>query len=288
MATMRDIKRRIRSFENMKKITSAMKMVAAAKLRRAQEQAEAARPYAEKMHDVITNLAQGTKSNHPMLVSRPVQKTGYLVITSDRGLAGGYNANVLRLLENTLKKRHQSKDEYVIFVIGKKGLSFLQRKKYPVIGSVVGLSDSPTFADIKEIASQAVGYYADEKFDELYILYNKFVNPVVQRPTEKQLLPLDQDQFEGDNQGVKTEYEYEPSQEEVLAEILPRYTESLIYSALMDAKASELAAKMTAMSNATDNATDLIAKLTLDYNKARQAAITQELAEIVGGANALS
>ncbi|SFI66480.1 ATP synthase F1 subunit gamma [Thermoflavimicrobium dichotomicum] len=289
MAKMREIKRRIRSVENTKKITSAMKMVAAAKLRRAQERAEASRPYADKMREVIMNLAQGTKSNHPMLVSRPVHKTGYLVITSDRGLAGGYDGNLLRLLLQNLKKRHQSQDEYVLFVIGRKGLSFLEKKGLPVIGSVTGLSDSPSFAEIKQIASNAVGLYEEGKYDELYILYNEFVNPVVQRPTEKRLLPLDTEQFESkEKEGdLKTLYEYEPSQEEVLAEILPRYAESLIYSSLMDAKASYFAAQMTAMGNATDNATEMIEQLTLEYNKARQAAITQEIAEIVAGANAL-
>ncbi|MBA4495960.1 ATP synthase F1 subunit gamma [Paenactinomyces guangxiensis] len=285
--SMRDIKRRIRSFENMRKITKAMKMVAAAKLRRAQEQAEAARPYADKLREVIINLAQGTNSKHPMLISRPVKKTGYLVITSDRGLAGGYNSNLLRMLTQTLNKRHKSKDEYVIFVIGRKGRDFLKKRNYPVIAERTGLPDSPVFSDVKEIAGQAVGYYAEEKFDELYIMYNQFVNPVVQRPVEKRLLPLESDDLQETSPGVKTFYEYEPSEEQVLAEILPRYAETLIFSALLDGKASEFAAKMTAMSSATDNATEMIADLTIQFNRARQAAITQEIAEIVGGAAAL-
>lgn len=286
--SMRDIKRRIRSVENTKQITKAMKMVSAAKLRRAQEQAEAARPYAEKMREVIINLAQGSQGvKHPMLVSRPVKKTGYLIITSDRGLAGGYNSNLLRLLTQTLKERHQSTDEYVIFVIGRKGAEFLKRRGLPVIGEVTGLGDSPSFASIKEIAKQAVDYYAEEKFDELYLLYNEFINAVTQRPTEKRLLPLSSDEFAEGESFVKTAYEYEPSEEEVLAEILPRYAETLIFSAVMDGKASEHAARMTAMGNATDNATELISTLTLQFNRARQAAITQEIAEIVGGAAAL-
>lgn len=286
--SMRDIKRRIRSVENTKKITKAMKLVAAAKLRRAQEQAQAARPYAEKMRDVIVNLAQGTSGvKHPMLVSRPVKKTGYLVITSDRGLAGGYNSNLLRMLLQTLNERHQSKDEYAIFVIGRKGLDFLKKRKYPVIGEVTGLPESPEFADIKEIAEQAVNYYAEEKFDELYIVYNQFINPVVQRPVEKRLLPLASEDLEEKTAAARTVYDYEPSQEEVLAAILPRYAETLIYSALLDGKASEFAARMNAMGNATDNATELIENLVLQFNRARQAAITQEIAEIVGGAAAL-
>lgn len=286
--SMRDIKRSIRSKENTRQITKAMKMVAAAKLRQAQERAEASRPYAAKLREVIINLAQGTNDvSHPMLVSRPVKKTGYLIITSDRGLAGGYNSNLLRLLVQTVQKRHQSNDEFVIFVIGRKGAEYLNRRGLPVISEVTGLGDSPSFADIKNIASEAVRFYAEEQFDELYLVYNEFINAVSQRPIEKRLLPLASDEFAEDQSFTKTEYEYEPSQEEVLAEILPRYAETLIYSALMDGKASEFAARMTAMSNATDNATELIEQLTLQFNRARQAAITQEIAEIVGGAAAL-
>ncbi|WP_124728489.1 ATP synthase F1 subunit gamma [Staphylospora marina] len=284
--SMRDIKRRIRSVENTKQITKAMKLVSAAKLRRAQDQAQAARPYAEKLREVIVNIARGTKSDHPMLVSRPVKKTGYLVITSDRGLAGGFNANLLRMLLNTLNKRHNSTDEYVLFVIGRKGRDFLKRRGLPVIGEVTGLSDSPRYDDVKEIAKQAVSYYADEKYDELYLVYNEFISAVVQRPVEKRLLPLAGDDLD-EKSVVNTDYEFEPSQEEVLSALLPRYAETLIYSALLDSKASEHAARMTAMGNATDNASQLIDTLVLQFNRARQAAITQEIAEIVGGANAL-
>jgi F-type H+-transporting ATPase subunit gamma len=286
--SMRDIKRRIRSIENTRQITKAMKLVSAAKLRRAQEQAQAARPYAEKLRDVIVNIARGTTGfKHPMLVSRPVKKTGYMVITSDRGLAGGFNSNLLRMLLNTLKERHQSQDEFVLFVIGRKGRDFLKRRGLPVIGEVTGLSDSPKYDDVKEIAKMAVSYYAEEKFDELYIVYNEFISAVVQRPTEKRLLPLTGDNLQESEGAVRTAYEYEPSQEEVLSAMLPRYAESLIYSALLDSKASEHAARMTAMGNATDNASELIETLILQFNRARQAAITQEISEIVAGANAL-
>jgi F-type H+-transporting ATPase subunit gamma len=283
---MRDIKRRIRSFQNMKQITKAMEMVAAAKLRRAQERAESARPYAEKMREVIVSIASNTQGiSHPMLETRPIRKTGYLVITSDRGLAGGYNANLLRTFTKSLRERHKSSDEYVIFAVGRKGRDFLKKRGYPVIDEVTGLADSPEFPDIKPIASRAVGFYAEEKVDQLYLVYNEFINPVTQRPVEKQLLPLTS--FE-ENKGAKTLYEYEPSEEEVLAKLLPRYAETLIYSALLEAKAGEFGARMAAMGNATDNATELIQEYTLYYNRARQASITQEINEIVAGANALS
>lgn len=284
MASSRDIKRRIRSVQNTRQITKAMKMVAAAKLRRAQERAEAARPYAEKMYEVISSIAAGTSGvKHPMLVTREVKKTGYLVITSDRGLAGGYNGNILRMVSRTINERHKSKDEYAIFVLGRKGRDYFKKRGYPVVQEVVGLTDYPTFADIKNIAKTAVGMFAEGIFDELYLVYNEFISPIQQTPVEKRLLPLGAiEQTE-----TKINYDYEPSAEEVLSELLPRYAETLIFSALLEAKAGEQGARMTAMGSATDNATEMIAHLTLSYNRARQAAITQEISEIVGGANAL-
>lgn len=281
----REIKRRIKSVQNTRQITKAMKMVAAAKLRRAQERAEQSRPYAEKMREVIASIAAGSKgAKHPMLISREVKKTGYLVITSDRGLAGGYNGNILRKVVQTIRDRHKTPDEYAILIIGRKGRDFFKRRNYPLVGELVGLSDHPTYADINQLMSKAVNMYAEGTFDELYLVYNKFINAIQQEPTEQKLLPLEQVAV-----GEKTlRYEYEPSSEEVLKELLPKYAETLIFSALLDSKASEQGARMTAMGSATDNATEMISKLTLIYNRARQASITQEISEIVGGANALS
>jgi F-type H+-transporting ATPase subunit gamma len=281
---MRDIKRRIKSVQNTKQITKAMEMVSAAKLRRAQDRAEAARPYADKMKEVITSIASGTKNaDHPMLKSREIKKTGYLVITSDRGLAGGYNSNLLRKLAQTLRTRHKSSEEYVVFVIGRKGRDFLRKRNYPMIGEITGISDSPEFADIKEIASRAVNLFAEGEYDELYIYYNEFVSAISQVPTEKRLLPL-----EAEETGTteSSNYEYEPSPEGVLEVLLPKYAETLIFSAVLDSKASEQGARMTAMGNATKNASEMISALTLTFNRARQASITQEISEIVAGANA--
>jgi F-type H+-transporting ATPase subunit gamma len=280
----REIRRRIKSVKNTRQITKAMKMVAAAKLRRAQEKAEAARPYARKIQEVIASIASGsTTVKHPMLQSRPVRKTGYIVITSDRGLAGGYNSNMIRKVIQTINEKHKSQDEYAIFVIGRKGRDFFRKRNYPVLEEVVGLPENPTFSDIKKIASAAVQLFADEKIDELYLCYNEFRSAISQVPTVKRLLPLDAME---DNAERKGNYEYEPSAEEVLAVLLPKYAETLVYSALLDANASFQGAQMTAMGNATDNATDMIDRLTLLYNRARQAAITQEISEIVAGANA--
>lgn len=294
MGNMRDIKRRINSVQNTRQITKAMTMVAAAKLRRAQEKAEGSRPYTEKMSEVVASVAARLDVvEHPLLEVREIKKTGYLVISSDQGLAGGYNSNLLRYLTQTINKRHKSMDEYAIFVIGKKGSEYLKRREYPIVEEVLGLSDNPTFAEIKNIASSVVNMYSEETFDEVYLYYNEFVSAITQVPTEKKLLPLS-DIGDGreaeikETESMQSYIEFEPSAEEVLGTLLPRYAETLIYSALLNAKASESGARMTAMDSATSNADEMIDSLTLTYNRARQASITQELSEIVAGANALS
>jgi len=282
---LRELKAKIKSTQSTMQITKAMELVAASRLRRAQEAATAARPYAEKLREVVASIALGTRDvKHPMLQRRPVRRTGYLVITSDRGLAGGYNSNLLRNVLNTINSRHASPDEYVLFVIGRKGRDFFRRRGIPIAREVTGLPDSPAFSDIKAIAQEAVKGYEDELYDELYLCYNMFISTLTMRPTERLLLPLSKDDVAAT---PTTVYEYEPSAEVVLNALLPRYAETLIYSALLDAKASEFSARMNAMGNATRNAQKMIQTLTLNYNRARQAAITQEIAEVVGGANAL-
>ncbi|WP_044749355.1 F0F1 ATP synthase subunit gamma [Bacillus alveayuensis] len=284
MASLRDIKTRINSTKKTSQITKAMEMVSASKLNRAENNAKSFVPYMEKIQDVVASVALGSSNaSHPMLVKRPVKKTGYLVITSDRGLAGAYNSNILRTVYQTIQKRHKSTDEYAIIAIGRIGLNFFTKRNIPVVLNITGLPDQPSFADIKRIASQTVNMFADGTFDELYMYYNHFVSAIQQDVTEKKLLPL----TDLATDKKLTSYEFEPSQEEILEVLLPQYAESLIYGALLDAKASEHAARMTAMKNATDNAKELIRTLTLSYNRARQAAITQEITEIVAGANAL-
>jgi len=285
---MREIKRSIKSKQNMKQITRAMEMVAASKLKRAQNAAIASRPYADKLREVVFSIASGSGGvKHPMLQHREVKRTAYLVITSDRGQAGGLNNNLLKKLLSEIQSRHSSPDQYSVFVIGRKGSDFLRRRKLPVAGEILGVSDSPTFMDIKPIAAEAVKGFEDGSYDELILAYNEFRNAITQIPTLKKLLPLDASEFSGAaSQGAKAEYEYEPSAEEVLQVLLPKYAETIVYSAMLDNKASEHGARMTAMGSATKNATKMIAELTLTYNRARQAAITQEIAEIVAGANA--
>lgn len=279
----REIKRQIKSKQNMRQITKAMEMVSASKLKKAQVAAEASRPFADKIREVIVNVAAATTSvSHPMLISRPVKRTGYLIITSDRGLAGGFNANLLRKLLSTIKERHNSPEEYAVFVIGRKGRDFLRKRNVPLVDEVTGLPDSPIFSDIRQVTAQAVGNFAEGAYDELYLVYNVFKNAITQIPTVKRLLPLEAI----DKKGPVSEYDYEPSPEGVLEVLLPRYAETLIFSALLESKASEHGARMTAMGNATKNASKMISSLTLQYNRARQAAITQEITEIVAGANA--
>jgi F-type H+-transporting ATPase subunit gamma len=289
MANTRDIRRRIKSVKNTQQITKAMKMVAAAKLRRAQERVEQARPYAVKLEEVIGSIASGSGAvNHPMLVKRPVKKTGYVIISSDRGLAGSYNAQVIRAAVTEMKGKSQN--DYAVFAVGRKARDFFKRRNYPLVGEVTGLSDSPTYADIKSVASEVVRLFQEGVYDEVYVFYNEFVNPIVQRPVARKLLPLE-DVGSGQKKvvqpGVVTaKYDYEPSAEAVLDNLLPKYAETLIFSALLEGKASEFGARMTAMGSATDNASTMINSLTLVLNRARQAAITTQIMEIVGGAEA--
>jgi len=284
MASLRDIKNRINSTKNMGKITKAMQMVSASKMSRAEVNARAFVPYMEKIQEVTNSVALGSKgSDHPMLKSRPVKKTGYIVITADRGLAGSYNSNVLRQVNQTLQKRHQSNDEFAIIALGRIGRDFFAKRGINVILDIIGLHDQPSFTDIKDFTSKAVDMFTDGTFDEIYIYYSHYVNAIKYDVTEKKLLPF----TEMDSSTKLTAYEYEPSAEEILAVLLPQYAESLIYGAVLESKASEHAARMTAMKSATDNANDIINSLSLSYNRARQAAITQEITEIVGGASAL-
>ncbi|MNO83796.1 ATP synthase gamma chain [compost metagenome] len=282
---LRDIKRQIKSVQSTKQITKAMEMVAAAKLRKAQEKATAARPYADKLREVVFSIASSSNEyKHPMFEKRPVNKTGYLVITSDRGLAGGYNANILKKVMVTIAERHQSKDEYELYVIGRKGREYFRRRGLPVVDELTDLSDTPVFADIKSIAYGAVQRFEQGHIDELHICYNRFVNALTQLPEVEQLLPMETT----NTNSITATYEYEPSASAVLKVLLPKYAETLIFSALLNGKASELGSKMTAMGSATKNATKIIGELQLTYNRARQAAITQEISEIVAGADSQS
>jgi len=283
VASLRDIKSRITSTKKTMQITKAMEMVSASKMNKAEQNAKNFVPYMNKIQEVVASIANGSDASHPMLEKREVKKTAYLVITSDRGLAGAYNSNILRNVYQTIQNRHNSKDEYTTIPVGRIGRDFFKKRDMPVEHEITGVADQPNFADIADIAKQTVQLYTDEKIDELHIYYNHYVSAITQEVTATQLLPL----TDISSEGSLTSYEYEPNEEEILEVLLPQYAESLIYGALLDGKASEHAARMTAMKAATDNADELVGDLTLKYNRARQASITQEITEIVSGAAAL-
>ncbi|GGJ10964.1 ATP synthase gamma chain [Alicyclobacillus cellulosilyticus] len=279
----RDIRRRIKSVRNTAQITKAMEMVAAAKLRRVQEAVQHSKPYLARMQEMLAHIAGSAHwVKHPLLAQRPVRRTGYLVITADRGLAGAYNAQVIRTALQEF--RHKDKSTYTIFAAGRRGRDFFQRHGYPLAGEITGLPDSPTYASVRPLAEAIVRGYAEEQFDELYLIYNEFVNAVTQRPVVKKVLPLSD--VSGETRS-RTQFLFEPDAETVLKSLLPRYAETLVYQAVLDAKASEHGARMTAMGNATDAAEEMIESLTLSLNRARQAAITTQIVEVVSGAEAL-
>lgn len=281
MAGVRDIRRRIRSVANMEQITKAMKMVAAAKLRRAQEKVISSRPYARQIQEVLAHLAQTRiNASHPLLEKRTVEKTGYILITSDRGLCGGYNANLIRTARGILEEN--SDKNISLVTVGRKGGDYFTRRQARILARITGLGDTPNYNQAKSIAQKVVDLYTSREIDEVYLIYAKFISVLNQEPTVIKLLPIEPSSEKSGGQ-----YIFEPSPEQMLKTLLPRYLESQIFSALLESKASEMGAMMTAMDSATENAREMIEKLTLEMNRARQDAITKEISEIVGGAAAL-
>lgn len=288
MASLIDIKQRISSTKKTSQITKAMQMVSASKLGRAEANARAYQPYVSKIKEVVTHVAAtGNGNDHPMMVKRPVKRIGHIVITSDTGLAGSYNSNVIKSVFQEIDSNHHSDDEYGIIAIGRNARDFFKARGMNIVLEVQGISDHPGFAEIKEIAKNTVQMFEDGLFDEVYIHYIHHINSISNELRKEKLLPLTEFHEVGEEEVDLTTYEFEPSEEEILEVLLPQYVESLIFGSLLDAKAAEHAARMTAMKSATDNASDVIDDLSLQYNRARQAAITQEITEIVGGAAAL-
>ncbi|GAB6159029.1 ATP synthase F1 subunit gamma [Desulfotomaculum varum] len=282
MPSARDLRRRIKSIKSTQQITKAMKMVAAAKLRRAQEAAESARPFALKIKDVLSRVAAASGgASHPLLEVREIKRSAYIVITADRGLCGGFNANVLRRAANEVKEVPNP----AIIAVGRKSRDYFSRRGFDVAASYVRLGETIQFSQAKEIAKFVMDKYISGQFDEVYLIFSEFINVLSQRPTKVKLLPVETPAEE--SKGPKVEYIFEPSAESVLASLLPTYVETTVFRAMLEAKAGEQGARMTAMDSATKNAKELIHKLTLSLNRARQAAITKEISEIVGGAAAL-
>ncbi len=288
MAGSKEIRDKIKSIKNTRKITKAMQMVAASKMRRFQDRMIAARPYAERIRRVIGHLAHANPEyRHPYLVTRTETKNvGYVVITSDRGLCGGLNSNLLRTL--TLKMREAQRDGMGVQFcsVGTKGSVFLKRSGAKIVSSINHLGDTPRIVDLIGVVRVMLDAYSTGAIDRLYLVYNRFVNTMTQTPTIEQILPLPPDAGKGVSKHP-WDYLYEPDAKAVLDDLLVRFTESLVYQGVVENMASEMASRMVAMKAASDNAATIIDELQLAYNKARQAAVTQELSEIVAGAAAV-
>ncbi len=288
MAGAKEIRTKIASVKSTQKITSAMEMVAASKMRKAQDRMQATRPYADKMRQVIGHVALANPEyRHPFMNGREVKRVGLIIISSDRGLCGGLNSNLFRRLLRDIRELHESGTEVDFCTIGNKALGFFRRVGGKVVAQATHLGDAPRIDDLVGTVKVMLDAYNAGEIDEIRIAYNRFVNTMTQEPTIEQLVPL----AAGDDaESLKHhwDYIYEPDAKEVLDALLTRYIESLVYQAVVENVASEQSARMVAMKSASDNASNVIDELQLIYNKARQAAITQEISEIVGGAAAVS
>jgi F-type H+-transporting ATPase subunit gamma len=287
MAGGREIKTKIKSVQNTRKVTRALEMVSASKIRRAQDLMKASRPYARLMRQVIGHIARAnTEYKHPFLVERnAVKRVGYIVVSTDRGLCGGLNSNLFRRLLVDLREHQKNGVEVDIVAVGQKATAFFRRLKVNMVGSVTHLGEKPRVEQLIGVIKVMLDGYAETRLDRVFLAYNDFVNTMTQRTTLDQLLPLPPSDDVVSSHDW--DYLYEPDAPTILEHVLTRYVESLVYQAVLENLASEHAARMVAMKSASDNATKLIGTLTLIYNKARQAAITQEISEIVGGAAAV-
>ena len=288
MASSKEIRAKIKSVQNTRKITKAMEMVAASKMRKAQERMRASRPYGEKIRNVAAHMSRASvEYRHPFLVKRAeVKNVGVIVVTSDKGLCGGLNTNVLRLALGKLKEWDAAKTGTRVCPIGNKGLGFMNRLGARITSQVTGLGDTPHLEKLIGAVKVMLDNYSNGEIDALYIFYTRFINTMKQEPVMEQLLPLSGEKLSGGAEGV-WDYLYEPEAKAAVDAVMVRYIEALVYQAVAENLASEQSARMVAMKSASDNAGDVIDELKLVYNKTRQAAITKELSEIVGGAAAV-
>lgn len=286
MASGKEIRTKIKSIKSTQKITRAMEMVATSKMRRANERVRAARPYAQRIRAVIGHLAHAHQEyQHPFLQERPAKRVGFIVISSDRGLAGGLNSNMFRGTLNAMKEWSEQGAQIDVCAVGAKGAAFFKRFGANIVAQITHIGDAPAIASLIGTVKVMLDAYNNGQIDRLFLVYNEFVNTMTQRPQVQQLLPLVPD--ESPELGHHWDYIYEPEAKDVLDHLLVRYIESLVYQGVLENIASEQAARMVAMKSATDNAGNIIDELQLAYNKARQASITRELSEIVAGAAAV-
>ena len=288
MATLRDLKRQIRSVKNIAKVTEALQTVSAVKFRKAEARVKRARPYAENMEQMMRDVARHARGESPLLVGRGGSRVAVASITADRGLAGGFNAQVLR---RTVQFRRERDPEAIQVVSGRKAVAFFRFRRIEPKEVYTGFSASPTYEKAREIGHTLTKLFEGEEADEVYLIYNRFESALTQRPVVTRLLPVapeDDDEEEQQQDTSGTFLEYIPDAGEILERLVPRYVETMVWQALLESAAGEHGARMTAMKNATDNANDLAKDLTLEMNKARQAQITREISEIAAGAEALS
>lgn len=292
MASLKEIRAKVASIKSTQKITRAMQMVAASKMRRAQERMQLGRPYADSMRRVVSHLVKASPDyKHPYLVSRAVNRVGYIVVSSDRGLAGGLNINLFKKLMQHVKQQKSQSVETRFAVIGQKGVSFFKTFAGTVIAAETHYGDNPSFEQLSVPVQVMLDAYNRGEIDEIYMVYNKFVNAMTQNPSVQRLLPIAAESLVDEtmaNREYSWDYIYEPTTKELLDGLMGRYVESIVYQGVVENIASEQSARMVAMKAATDNAGNLINELQLVYNKLRQAAITREISEIVGGAAAVS
>ena len=292
MASLKEIRAKVASIKSTQKITRAMQMVAASKMRRAQERMQLGRPYADSMRRVVSHLVKASPDyKHPYLVPRAVNRVGYIVVSSDRGLAGGLNINLFKKLMQHVKQQKSQSVETRFAVIGQKGVSFFKTFGGTVIAAEAHYGDNPSFEQLSVPVQVMLDAYNRGEIDEIYMVYNEFVNAMTQNPSVQRLLPITAESWVDEtmeNREYSWDYIYEPTTKELLDGLMGRYVESIVYQGVVENIASEQSARMVAMKAATDNAGNLINELQLVYNKLRQAAITREISEIVGGAAAVS
>lgn len=289
MSGAKEIRNKIKSIQNTKKITKAMEMVAASKMKKVQESMGRSRPYADKIRDVIKNVGEGVlEYKHPYIIAREERNVGVIIISTDKGLCGGLNVNLFKHFMKIMLELSNKKIGIKAVLIGKKSEVFARRVGLDVVGSVLNLGDKPQVSDLLGIIKIIIDLYMSKDIDSVYLLYNKFINTMSQNPTYEKVIPIQRKVLGGDNSKRKFwDYLYEPEPEKLLELLMKRYIESLVYQSVVENIACEQAARMVAMKSATDNAGELIDAFKLIYNKARQASITQELSEIVAGAEAV-
>jgi F-type H+-transporting ATPase subunit gamma len=285
LATARDLQRQINTVQNQARVFSALQTVSSVKFRKAEARVKKARPYAENVEQMMRDVADSASGALPLLTGREVRRVAICTLTADRGLAGGFNAQVLR---RTVRLRNEKDQDALQVASGRKAVAFFRFRRVELAEVFTGFTDNPTYEKAREIGSTLTNLFEDEEADEVYLVYNRFESALNQRPVVKRLLPVAEEGDEEEEDDGASYMEYVPDAETVLKRLVPRYVETMVWQALLEGAAGEHGARMTAMKNATDNANDLVSDLTLQMNKARQAQITQEILEIVGGAEALS